>query len=712
MAAALLWSASRPAAAAPTADLHDELTSVQEVAPIVWLAADERLYPVLPHAFAFDSLDNDNDGFLDLQDPKEIAMGEKDIATSSALVEDLRGLGFSEGLNLPANQLTTAAPASQKSLQIQQVAIDIHELRSATLSDTIRAVFRRRGILLSPWCDWEHTGRDTFTLTEHWRWLTLPGEHLTPDRDSWDALGRTLVDKLGREYSGYVVACDGGGCRFRSRVDPGKNVSFALREDKDTLGVYAGSRVYSVTASAQDRCVRVRRESRMPRPRVSYHVDTTDVRRDLDLVQFWFYYLFDVGKGGHLHDNEQLFVHVLGPREVVGVVAGAHTSASANNVLVRGRQARVDVQLPRELPRHMPVLVELGKHASAPDRDFNGKFDIGSDANVFYSAVWGTRDIPAAFGIDILRQAQPEFSFPREMNSLVLEKHWYQAAELGDARLRQKDAPYYASLTSLDRDYLLRVGPPSSRDGIKAYELFPVSDMQALMACLNGAIPDSVALVRVEDFLRAHRECFWGENLAPEAIVIAPAAFQAMREWAKKPEAKRDAWEHRLYKRPGEIFKLWLFPKVALNLAPMLTSSGAVGRVGIQVSEMFGVKVSTLEAYVDYEERAKKLRDVGIVKNMFRGSHHGWFYGFGWKASDDDWRNTVITIGLMPVGWDPRSLPGVGGVMWHGQIAIRTSVRGELHWYRRAPWNLDPLQFQVGLQLGIPLKGPRHPLDY
>jgi hypothetical protein len=42
----------------------------RKYAPIVWLASDERIYPMMPHPFAFDGKDNDLDGLTDLTDPK------------------------------------------------------------------------------------------------------------------------------------------------------------------------------------------------------------------------------------------------------------------------------------------------------------------------------------------------------------------------------------------------------------------------------------------------------------------------------------------------------------------------------------------------------------------------------------------------------------------------------------------------------------------
>ena len=58
------------------AALHPELNSVKQYAPIIWLATDERLYPMMPHPFAFDNKDNDGNELTDLEDPNEVRVFE------------------------------------------------------------------------------------------------------------------------------------------------------------------------------------------------------------------------------------------------------------------------------------------------------------------------------------------------------------------------------------------------------------------------------------------------------------------------------------------------------------------------------------------------------------------------------------------------------------------------------------------------------------
>ncbi len=55
---------------------HPERRVAEAFAPILWFSSDERLFPSIPHALAFDEIDNNCDGAVDLEDPWEVAWGE------------------------------------------------------------------------------------------------------------------------------------------------------------------------------------------------------------------------------------------------------------------------------------------------------------------------------------------------------------------------------------------------------------------------------------------------------------------------------------------------------------------------------------------------------------------------------------------------------------------------------------------------------------
>lgn len=109
------------------------------------------------------------------------------------------------------------------------------------------------------------------------------------------------------------------------------------------------------------------------------------------LFEYWTYYPFDVGGvKGHMHDSEHVFVEVdkLGGRPDA-VLGAAHTFLTPNNIYSRiGRPGASPILLP------IVVMVELGKHATAPDINQDGHFTPGIDTNVNVeqAQVWGIRD--------------------------------------------------------------------------------------------------------------------------------------------------------------------------------------------------------------------------------------------------------------------------------------------------------------------------------
>jgi hypothetical protein len=111
------------------------------------------------------------------------------------------------------------------------------------------------------------------------------------------------------------------------------------------------------------------------------------------LIEYWIYYPFDVGGlEPHAHDSEHLFVEVdkLGGT-IAALFGGAHGMLAPNNTYL----ILDDKGYPLELP--LFAIVELGKHATAPDVNRDGVFTPGLDENYFKESakVWGVRD---AFG--------------------------------------------------------------------------------------------------------------------------------------------------------------------------------------------------------------------------------------------------------------------------------------------------------------------------
>src|SRR5204863_4051252 len=122
----------------------------------------------------------------------------------------------------------------------------------------------------------------------------------------------------------------------------------------------------------------------------NYYVTTQSIAGSW-LLEYWLYYPFDVGGlGSHPHDPEHIFVEVdkLGG-DVHRVIGAGHGYMAGNNIFSAGRAGAPPIELP------IFAIVELGKHASAPDVDRDGVFTPGIDENTYNerAKVWGVRDV-------------------------------------------------------------------------------------------------------------------------------------------------------------------------------------------------------------------------------------------------------------------------------------------------------------------------------
>ena len=107
------------------------------------------------------------------------------------------------------------------------------------------------------------------------------------------------------------------------------------------------------------------------------------------ILKYYFYYPEDSGVGGHTHDLETAEFEVWlegndSCRRVrlASVEAQAHGSRWYSNTL----KIRADAKYP------MTLLVEEGKHATAPDRNADGSFMRGYDVTERVNDAWGVRD--------------------------------------------------------------------------------------------------------------------------------------------------------------------------------------------------------------------------------------------------------------------------------------------------------------------------------
>lgn len=137
-------------------------------------------------------------------------------------------------------------------------------------------------------------------------------------------------------------------------------------------------------------------------------------------LRFFFYYPEDVGRGGHVHDLEgvdlEIALDTAGPCRrvrVVRVEGMAHGNRWHSNIL--------DVAPDTKFP--IAVLVEQGKHAGAPDRNADGRFERGYDVTSRINDAWGVRDparpgVPRTDGFRLLPPSDPRFCVPAGQSSI------------------------------------------------------------------------------------------------------------------------------------------------------------------------------------------------------------------------------------------------------------------------------------------------------
>jgi len=132
------------------------------------------------------------------------------------------------------------------------------------------------------------------------------------------------------------------------------------------------------------------------------------------VLTYAFYYERDEGLNPHYNDLEGMEIQIDFDREengrrryrasVARVTGLGHGSALLSNILqvrrtVRHTAGAPDVTLP------ITILVEEGKHASAPDRNGDGTYTPGYDVNIKVPDAWGVRDV---FGSGVVASSYRE----------------------------------------------------------------------------------------------------------------------------------------------------------------------------------------------------------------------------------------------------------------------------------------------------------------
>jgi hypothetical protein len=235
------------------------------------------------------------------------------------------------------------------------------------------------------------------------------------------------------------------------------------------------------------------------------------------LYQYWLYYPFDFGFGGHLHDSEHFFVEVDKLGGTVRQLIGAgHGILAANGIY----QTFDGTSLGLELP--LFVFVELGKHATAPDVDGNGFFTPGLDINAHLDAakIWGVRDTLGTTDSQ-LRPYETAMTVPRRPVDRLPIKRYASLFPVTD----EETSPPQGSFV---RPRVEEVHPT-----LAGYELLPLDVPSGIKGCAEPTTPCARSKVALHTDLRTPQNmlkaslfpsAFMRMSVGLEPTVTAPGA--------------------------------------------------------------------------------------------------------------------------------------------------------------------------------------------
>lgn len=376
-------------------------------------------------------------------------------------------------------------------------------------------------------------------------------------------------------------------------------------------------------------------------------------------MQYWMYYPWD---GGHLHDGEHVTTF-FSPEDLVrGVVGAGHLASTPNNVLVaRHDKAAAHVNFPSRIPEHLLVLSELGKHASAPDLNCNGRFDPGFDVNDLPSGAWGTRDANYGIGKSSWTPFESWTSFDRVSGTLLLERTAWTAP--GDLPETEKAIPASwresCPSFSLGRRVIDRNLAEASRSlrHLWSYRVVLASDVREVVEGLEKGtlLPSDPSYLNLIESLPTSTPGMAVENWgSPES------------ECSTAP--RPDVWNHCDFGKPQQDFKLHLMPRLDVRTVFTLEGGNAKGGLGVRLAGVGPFRDSSLDFQVLIDnlsgEPAKHNRSVlsslevgiapgrgrkfeGVVLyNAFGTAHRGLYVGASYRRRDYLYRGVAI----VPVG--------------------------------------------------------------
>ena len=523
-------------------------------APAIWLAQGEPFYPMLPHPFAFDGIDNDGDGCFDLADPDEAG------AMALPILDSKEGENQRlEDLLTVFGRLLDVRQCVERNNQLEQCVMEFDPPKQPPTTNGCRAT-------------------------------------------------RSLRDfhVCGKLWGTGELRCGPPPAVLHGAPQPAAGLAnYKVQDNRGT--------------------------------------DKAQVNRDSDLmgIQYWLHYPWDAG---HLNDGEHVSVFywsrtpvlVTDVKAVVGAGHGQHTP---NNVLFASTAPSTNQIAPRHLPLHLPFLVELGKHGSAPDLNCDGQFELGVDANDGPFGAWGSRDTMASIGKKIIGPFQGWMSYERDGSGLMI-------ADVNDEGGWRNACPEFTRGRAIIEDVLKSDRHRAVAVSNRRYRLLDSLTFVELDERLKTSFEEVIA------YLHDNKAVFWGAGAEPQAVekcgatrspgCISAEAWGQMQNWLTYPSkdrGRRDVWTHADFWRPDELsddFKRDLYDRFALGVS--FQSLGRTTDLGV-VYRIAGVRFlseSALElaGYCPVQNRSSCRPDVAVSYEMFRTSYTGFYLGAGFHTSD------------------------------------------------------------------------------
>ncbi len=301
------------------------------------------------------------------------------------------------------------------------------------------------------------------------------------------------------------------------------------------------------------------------------------------VVEYYLQYLDDRGLTGHPEDIEFAFVFlplIEDPPAIV--VGGAHSSRDANNVAIMAPEELMGVE-------RINLLVELGGHATAPDRRPFGHYTAGYDTNWFPKEAWGIRDIVSSAGLGFMGgHRRGQFIERVDGVTPVL-------------RIR----PRHDACRNSER--CSNAGP---------YDLVPVSVLVLVDSILDDELSTADDVESALDSLSAFLPWATAPDLTTNANLL-PRLRLVNRN------ARRIA-EHTHYKRgPTAIFKRHVFPRRLFLDGGTVTAGWA--HAGGEYSGHFGTSLDVTQALLGVVSVPGELEiTTGLDNRVGRGPDLGW----------------------------------------------------------------------------------------